>query len=252
VLEQEPDIIIDDGADLVSRAHEKGGEIVENLRGAAEETTTGVKRLEAMEKKERLKVPVFAVNDTPSKTLFDNRFGTGESTVNAIMSITNSQMAGRNVVVVGYGYVGRGIALRARGLGAKVTVVETDPIRALEATMRGFQVGDMDEAAEKGDIFITATGNFKVIREEHFEKMKDGAMLCNSGHFNVEIDLEGLEELSVETRDAITDVKEYEMEDGRKLYSPGRGQAREPGGREVPWTSFRDNGHEFRSAGADR
>lgn len=224
VLDREPDLIIDDGADLVSRAHEKGGKVIENLRGAAEETTTGVKRLEAMERKGDLEIPVVAVNDTPAKTLFDNRFGTGESTVNAIMSITNSLMAGRNVVVVGYGYVGRGIALRARGLGSKVTVVETDPIKALEATMRGFQVSSMDEAAERGEIFITATGNLKVIRKEHLDKMKDGAMLCNSGHFNVEIDLEGLEELSVETRDAVEDVREYEMEDGRKLYVLAEGR----------------------------
>ncbi len=224
VLEHEPDILIDDGADIISRAHSKGGEILSGVKAAAEETTTGVNRLIAMDEKGDLEIPVVAVNDTPAKKLFDNRFGTGESTLNAIMSITNSLIAGKDVVVVGYGYVGRGIAFRARGLGAKVTVVETDPIKALEASMRGFQVANMAKAAEKGDIFITATGNLKVIRKDHFERMKDGAILCNSGHFNVEIDLEGLEEISAQTKESLEDVEEYKMGDGRKLYVLAEGR----------------------------
>ncbi len=217
VLDHEPDAIIDDGADLVAHAHSERPETLEKIQGAAEETTTGVHRLEAMSEKGDLKIPVFAVNDTPSKRLFDNRFGTGESTMNAIMSITNSLIAGKNVVVVGFGHVGRGIAMRAEGLGADVTVVETDPIRGLEAAMQGFKVSNMDDAADYGDIFITATGNYRVIRKKHLKKMKDGAMLCNSGHFNIEIDMKGLEEIATDKTELIDDVVEYELEDGKKL-----------------------------------
>ncbi len=171
-----------------------------------------------------LRIPVFAVNDTPAKSLFDNRFGTGESTINAIMSITNSQISGKNVVVIGYGYVGRGIALRAEGLGANVTVVETDPIKALEAAMKGFRVTDMENASEFGDLFITATGGYKVINKEHLKNMKDGAILCNSGHFNIEIDLEGLEELSVESEEIMQDIVEYRLGDGRRLHVLAEGR----------------------------
>ncbi len=224
VLNHEPDAFIDDGADLITRAHSERPEILENIRGASEETTTGVNRIRAMEKKGELKIPVFAVNDTPAKSLFDNRFGTGESTVNAIMSITNSLIAGKSVVVAGYGFVGRGIAMRMNGLGADVTVVETDPIRALEAAMKGFKVTNMNEAAEYGDIFVTATGNYKIVREEHFEKMKDGAILCNSGHFNVEIDMEGLKEISESSQEIVDDVTEYELSDGRRLHVLAEGR----------------------------
>lgn len=224
VLNHEPDVLVDDGADLISYLHSERSGLIPGIRGAAEETTTGVKRLKAMEKRGDLKIPIVAVNDTPAKRLFDNRFGTGESTMNAIMSTTNSLIAGKNVVVVGYGYVGRGIAMRAKGLGAKVTVVEPDPIRALEASMKGFQVTNMKESAEIGDIFITATGNLKVIRKEHFRKMKDGAILCNSGHFNVEIDLKGLEEISSDSREVLEDITEYELEDGRKLHVLAEGR----------------------------
>lgn len=217
VLNHEPDLIVDDGADLTTRAHSERPDILEGVKGAAEETTTGVTRLKALENDGELKIPVFAVNDTPAKSLFDNRFGTGESTLNAIMSMTNSLIAGKEVVVVGFGYVGRGIALRAKGMGANVTVVEIDPIKALEANMMGFRITNMPEAAEYGDIFITATGNYNVIRDEHFERMKDGAILCNSGHFNVEIDLEGLEEMAEEVEEKIEDVKEYQLGDGRRL-----------------------------------
>lgn len=224
VLDHGPQIIIDDGADLISHTHEQRSGILADMFGASEETTTGVNRLKSMDKSGDLRIPVFAVNDTPAKRLFDNRFGTGESTINAIISTTNTLMAGKNVVVVGYGYVGRGIALRAEGLGAKVTIVESDPIKALEAAMKGFQVTNMKEAAKYGDIFITATGNFKVIRKEHFEKMKDGTILCNSGHFNVEIDLEGLEELSVNKREVLEDITEYQLEDGRRLHVLAEGR----------------------------
>lgn len=224
VLDHQPDVLIDDGADLISHAHSERSEILEEIKGASEETTTGVKRLRAMSEKNELETPVIAVNDTPTKSLFDNRFGTGESTINAIMSITNSQIAGKNIVVVGYGYVGRGIALRAEGLGADVTVVETDPVKALEAVMKGFRVTDMDEASEFGDIFITATGGYKVIQKDHFEKMKDGAILCNSGHFNIEVDLEGLEELSTKNREIMDDITEYLLEDGRRLHVLAEGR----------------------------
>lgn len=224
VLDHQPDILIDDGADLISHAHTERSETLEKIIGASEETTTGVKRLRAMSEKNDLEIPVIAVNDTPAKRLFDNRFGTGESTVNAIMSITNSQIAGKNIVVLGYGYVGRGIALRAKGLGANVTVVEKDPIRALEAAMKGFRVTDMDEAAGYGDIFITATGGYKVIQKNHFKKMKDGAILCNSGHFNIEVDLEGLEKLSIENKEIMDDITEYQLEDGRRLHVLAEGR----------------------------
>ncbi|KXA97706.1 S-adenosyl-L-homocysteine hydrolase [candidate division MSBL1 archaeon SCGC-AAA259J03] len=223
-LDHEPDFLIDDGADLISYAHSEKGDILSKIRGGSEETTTGVKRLRAMHKKNALEIPIIAVNDTPAKRLFDNRFGTGESTVNAVMSITNSMIAGKNVIVVGFGPVGQGIAMRTDGLGADVTVIETDPIRALEAAMQGFRVTNMDEASKYGDIFITATGNYKVIGKEHFEKMKDGAILCNSGHFNVEVDLEGLEEISTESREILEDIKEYKLEDGRKLHVLAEGR----------------------------
>lgn len=224
VLDHEPQLLIDDGADLISRAHEERPKLLPDIMGGTEETTTGVKRLKAMEKKGDLKIPIMAVNDTPAKRLFDNRFGTGESTLNAIMSITNSSIAGKNFVVVGYGFVGRGIALRAEGLGARVTVVEADPIKALEAAMKGFDVKNMDKAAEEGDIFVTATGGLKVIERNHIKKMKDGAILCNAGHFNVEIDLEGLEEISTDVREILTDIKEYELDDGRKIHVLAEGR----------------------------
>ncbi len=224
VLEEKPTIIIDDGADLISALHSKDYDFISEVRGGAEETTTGVNRLLAMKEQGDLKIPVLAVNDTPAKKLFDNRFGTGESTINAIMSITNSMIAGKHVVVIGYGFVGKGIALRAKGIGAKVTVVETDPIKALEASMRGYEVTSMKKAAKYGDIFVTATGNLKVIRKEHFRKMKDGAILCNSGHFNVEIDLEELKDMSVEEREILEDIQEYKLEDGRRLHVLAEGR----------------------------
>lgn len=214
VLETKPNILIDDGGDLISLAHQLN---VPNVLGACEETTTGVNRVRRMEEGGVLRFPVIAVNDSPSKRLFDNRFGTAESTLHALMATTNLQLAGKRVVVIGYGHVGRGIASRARGMGSIIYVVETDPTRALEAQMDGFQAVDMNSAAEIGDIFITCTGNFRVIRREHFERMKDGAILANAGHFDVEIDLPSLREMSTQ-KQILPDVEEYALKDGRRLF----------------------------------
>jgi len=224
VLDSNPDILIDDGADLISLVHTSRKELISSIKGASEETTTGVNRLRAMANHGRLKFPVIAVNDSPGKRLFDNRFGTAESTFQAIMGITNTLIAGKQVVVVGYGYVGRGVASRAKGLGAIVTVIESDPIRALEATMDGFRVMRMSEAARIGDLFITTTGNLKVIRTEHMRQMRDGAILCNSGHFNVEIDIEGLAKLAVSRRNILEDVEEFQLKNGRRLYLLAEGR----------------------------
>lgn len=218
VLKNKPDVLIDDGADLISLVHTRYPKLIPSIRGASEETTTGVNRLRAMATDGRLRFPVIAVNDSPTKRLFDNRFGTAESTLQAIMGITNTLIAGKQVVVVGYGYVGRGIASRAKGLGAIVTVVESDAVKALEAVMDGFRVMRMADAARVGDIFITATGNLNVIRKEHVKKMKDGTILSNAGHFNVEIDLKGLEGLAVAQREVTDDVKEFRLRNGRRLY----------------------------------
>lgn len=218
VLDIKPDVLVDDGADLISLVHAKRTELLKRVQGASEETTTGVNRLRMMAADGALKFPVIAVNDSPAKRFFDNRFGTAESAFQAIMGITNTLIAGKNIVVVGYGFVGRGIASRAKGLGAIVTVVETDPIKALEAAMDGFRVTRMVEAARIGDIFITATGNINVIRKEHMKKMKDGAILSNAGHFNIEIDLKGLGALAVVQREVMDDIKEFRLRDGRRLY----------------------------------
>jgi adenosylhomocysteinase len=177
-----------------------------------------------MERDGALRFPVIAVNDSPAKRLFDNRFGTAESTLQALMGITNTSISGKTVVVVGYGFVGRGIASRAKGLGAIVAVVESDPIRALEAAMDGFKVMRMSKAARVGDVFITATGNRDVIRAEHMRLMKDGAILCNAGHFDVEIDIEGLSKLAVGRREVLSDVEEFRLRDGRRLYLLARGR----------------------------
>ena len=224
VLDRNPDILIDDGADLISLVHTSRQELIPHIKGASEETTTGVNRLRVMANYGRLKFPVIAVNDSPGKRLFDNRFGTAESTFQAIMGITNTLIAGKQVVVVGYGYVGRGVASRAKGLGAIVTVIESDPIRALEATMDGFRLMRMSEAAKIGNLFITTTGNLKVIRTEHMRLMRDGAILCNSGHFNVEIDIEGLAKLAVRRRNILEDIDEFQLKNGRRLYLLAEGR----------------------------
>lgn len=215
VLGTGPQLLVDDGGDLIALAHQMG---IDGILGACEETTTGVNRLKRMSEEGVLRFPVIAVNDSPSKRLFDNRFGTAESTIQALMGLTNLQLAGKRIVIAGYGHVGRGIASRLKGMGAIVYVVETNPVRALEAMMDGFQTLDMQEAASLGEIFVTCTGSTKVIRREHFERMKDGAILANAGHFDVEIDLPSLQTLSVSRREVLPDVEEFKLGDGRRLY----------------------------------
>jgi adenosylhomocysteinase (EC 3.3.1.1) len=214
-----PDIIIDDGADLIFELHKRG----QKVKGASEETTTGVIRLKAMERDGVLMFPVIAVNDAFTKFLFDNRYGTGQSTVDGLLRATNMLLAGKRIVVAGYGWCGRGIAMRCRGMGAKVIVTEVDEVRALEAIMDGFEVMPMDEACEIGDIFITATGNINVIREEHMKKMKDGAILANAGHFNVEINVSALEKMAKSVREVRKYVKEYDI-NGKRLYLLAEGR----------------------------
>lgn len=206
-----PDIVIDDGADLIFILHGEMKDFAKHVKGASEETTTGVIRLRAMEKEGVLLFPVIAVNDAYTKYLFDNRYGTGQSAIDGILRATNMLLAGKNVIVAGYGWCGRGIALRAKGMGANVIVTEVDEIRALEALMDGFRVMSMSEAAEIGDIFVTATGNINVIRGEHIEKMKDGAVLANAGHFNVEIDISYLEDHAKTKKEIRRHVTEYDL-----------------------------------------
>jgi adenosylhomocysteinase len=224
VAEMNPQILIDDGADLVALVHEEMPGVAAGIRGGCEETTTGIKRLKAMEKEGILRFPMLAVNDAYSKFLFDNRYGTGQSVMDGLLRTTNELLAGKVFVVVGYGWCGRGIATRAAGLGARVTVVEVDPHRALEALMDGRDVRSMEEVAPHGDIFVTATGNIQVIRGEHLEKMKDGAILANAGHFNVEIDIPALERLSVKREISRTNIESFQLEDGRRLHLLAEGR----------------------------
>jgi adenosylhomocysteinase len=223
-IDHKPQITMYDGADLVTQLLTKHPQLVPNVIGGTEETTTGVIRLRAMAKDGTLKYPVIAVNDALTKHLFDNRYGTGQSTIDGIIRATNMLIAGMKVVVAGYGWCGRGVAMRAKGLGADVIVTEINPTRALEAIMDGFRVMPMAEAAKIGEIFVTVTGNKSVIAHEHFEKMKDGAVVCNSGHFNVEIDIPALEKLASSKKIARPFVDEYVMKDGRKLYLLGEGR----------------------------
>jgi adenosylhomocysteinase len=223
-LDFEPSVTLDDGADLVGTVHSKRAKALANIRGGTEETTTGVVRLRAMEKAGALKYPIIAVNDAYTKYLFDNRYGTGQSTLDGILRATNILFAGKNFVVCGYGWCGRGIAMRAQGMGANVIVTETNPVRALEAAMNGFRVMPIAEAATIGDIFVTATGDTSVIREEHMQKMKDGAILANSGHFNVEINPKTLEEISKTKRNIRPNLDEYTLGDNRKLYLLAEGR----------------------------
>ena len=223
-LEHRPQVTMDDGADLVSTLHKEGQGVIENVLGGTEETTTGVIRLRAMAKEGVLRYPILAVNDALTKHLFDNRYGTGQSTVDGIMRATNILLAGKKFVVAGYGWCGRGIAMRARGMGAQVIVTEVDALRALEAVMDGFQVMSLLEAAKIGDIFVTATGDKNVIDRDHFEVMKDGAILANSGHFNVEINIPALREMSVEARSPREHVSQYFLADGRCLALLGEGR----------------------------
>ncbi len=221
VLDTKPDLTMDDGADLVSVIHKEKGHIP---MGGTEETTTGVIRLRAMEKEKKLLYPIVAVNDAQTKYLFDNRYGTGQSTIDGIIRATNKLVAGTNFVVCGYGWCGRGAAMRAKGLGANVIVIEVDPFKALEAVMDGFQVMPIARAAKIGDIFVTVTGDINVIRPEHFLAMKDKAIVCNSGHFNVEIDIPGLRRLSRKQRMTRDFVEEFILRDGRRIYLLGDGR----------------------------
>ncbi len=218
VLSHKPDIIIDDGADMIMYLHSKRTDLLSNIMGACEETTTGVHRLKAMADDKALKFPVVAVNDAYTKYLFDNRYGTGQSSLDAIMGTTNMLIAGKNFTVCGYGWCGRGIATRAQGLGANVIVTEVDPIRALEARMDGFRVMPIREAVKISDIIITVTGNINIISGDDFKYMKDGCMLCNSGHFNVEINRQDLEAQSTSVKTVRESIEEFNMKDGRKLY----------------------------------
>lgn len=218
VLDHKPDVIIDDGADMIMVLHNERTDVLKHIKGACEETTTGVHRLEAMHKDGALKFPVVAVNDAYTKYLFDNRYGTGQSSFDAIMGTTNMLIAGKSVVVCGYGWCGRGIALRAQGLGANVIVTEIDPIRALEARMDGYRVMKIRDAVKEADLIITVTGNINIIHGDDFKYMKDGCMLCNSGHFNVEINRRDLESQSTSVREVRESIEMFTMKDGRKIY----------------------------------
>ena len=218
VLDHKPDIIIDDGADMIMVLHNERTELLSHIKGACEETTTGVHRLQAMHADGALKFPVIAVNDAYTKYLFDNRYGTGQSSFDAIMGTTNMVIAGKTVVVCGYGWCGRGLALRAAGLGADVIVTEVDPIRALEARMDGYRVMTIREAVKQADLIITVTGNADIISGDDFKYMKDGCMLANSGHFNVEINRPDLEAISTSVKEVRESIEEFTTKDGRKIY----------------------------------
>ena len=223
-IDHQPQITMDDGCDLVTVLHTKRQDALSGVLGGTEETTTGVIRLRAMSKDGVLRYPVIAINDALTKHLFDNRYGTGQSTIDGIVRATNILLAGINVVVAGYGWCGRGFAMRARGMGANVIVTEVDPTKAIEALMDGFRVMSMNEAAVIGDLFVTLTGNKSVIAKEHFEKLKSGAILCNSGHFNVEIDLEALGRMASSRRPMREYVEEFALRDGRRIYVLGEGR----------------------------
>jgi adenosylhomocysteinase len=223
-LDHQPQITMDDGADLVTAILSKRQELVAGVIGGTEETTTGVIRLRSMANNGVLKYPIIAVNDADTKHLFDNRYGTGQSTIDGILRATNLLFAGLHVVVCGYGYCGRGVTMRAKGMGAHVAVTETDPTRAIEAIMDGYAVMPMAEAAKWGDVFVTVTGNKSIIRSEYFRLMKDGAVVANSGHFNVELDLPALEAMAVSKRHTRDFVDEYTLPDKRKIYVLGEGR----------------------------
>lgn len=217
-LEIGPDLVLDDGGDLVNTLHTERLDLADGVRGGCEETTTGVIRLHQMAREGALRFPMVAVNDTDTNHMFDNRYGTGQSTLDGIVRATNTLLAGKTIVVAGFGYCGRGLAERSRGMGGRVVVTEIDPVKALDAALQGFRVQPMELAAEDGDVFITATGNCDVIRAEHFARMKDGAILANSGHFDVEIDVRALADLAVGVRREVRpQADEYVLADGRRL-----------------------------------
>ncbi|MFA5148051.1 MAG: adenosylhomocysteinase [Candidatus Omnitrophota bacterium] len=223
-LDHRPNITMDDGADLVSTIHQKRRGLVDYILAGTEETTTGVIRLKSLENKGLLMFPVIAVNDALTKHMFDNRYGTGQSTIDGIIRATNELIAGTNFVVAGYGWCGKGAASRAKGLGANVIVTEVDPLRAIEAVMDGFRVMPMKDAAKTGDVFVTVTGDCNVLRAEHFKAMKDGAIICNSGHFNAEIDIQALERMSTKKRKMREFVEEYTLKGGRRINLLGEGR----------------------------
>ncbi|HNZ60872.1 MAG TPA: adenosylhomocysteinase [Methanofastidiosum sp.] len=224
VLDNKPNITMDDGGDLVSTIMKERSDVLPQIIGGTEETTTGVIRFKSMEKEGVLKYPIIAVNDAMTKHFFDNRYGTGQSTLDGIIRATNVLLSGKNFVVSGYGWCGKGVAMRARGMGAKVIITEIDSIKAIEATMDGFQVMKMEDASKIGDIFVTVTGNINVLREEHFNNMKDGAIIANSGHFNVEIDISALKRLSSYKRAIRDSVEEYNLKNHKKIYLLGEGR----------------------------
>ncbi|HII07646.1 MAG TPA: adenosylhomocysteinase [Methanotrichaceae archaeon] len=219
-----PNVTLDDGADTIATIHRDRKDLAGDILGGCEETTTGVIRLRALADEGELMYPVLAVNDAETKMMFDNRYGTGQSTLHGIMNATNFLFAGKNVVIGGYGWCGRGLAARARGMGANVIVIEVEPRKALEAAMDGFRVMPMIQASPIGDLFVTVTGDISVIRKEHMELMKDQAIVCNSGHFNVEIDIKSLEEMAVEKGEVQENVVEYKMKDGRRIYLLAEGR----------------------------
>jgi adenosylhomocysteinase len=221
VIAHRPEVLIDDGADLISTVHKQR---LSGIIGGTEETTTGVVRLKQMETDRVLNFPIIAVNDSLTKHLFDNRYGTGQSTIDGILRATNILVSGGDFVVAGYGWCGRGLAMRAKGMGAQVIVTEVDPVKALEARMDGYRVLPMSEAAKSGDVFVTVTGDINVIRKEHMLKMKDGAIIANSGHFDVEIDKKGLKEISVRKRLIRNSCEEYALKNGRKIYLLAEGR----------------------------
>ncbi len=224
VLDAEPEYTMDDGADLVSTLHSERSEIIEKVKGGTEETTTGIIRLKSMAADGVLKYPIIAVNDAQTKHLFDNRYGTGQSTIDGMIRATNRLIAGSVFVVCGYGWCGKGLAMRAKGMGANVVITEVDSLAALEATMDGFMVMPIADASKIGDFFCTVTGNIKVIRKEHFETMKDGAIVANSGHFNVELDLKGLEDITITKRTIRSFVEEHVLKNDRRINVLGDGR----------------------------
>ena len=224
VIEAGPNIIIDDGGDLVSMIHENYPELIQNVIGGCEETTTGILRLEAMDREKKLRFPMMLVNDAACKHFFDNRYGTGQSVWDGINRTTNLIVAGKDVVVAGYGWCGKGVAMRAKGLGARVIVTEVEPIKAMEAVMDGFRVMSMSEAAGIGDIFVTVTGCEDVITSEHFMKMKDGAICCNAGHFDCEVSVAQLKEIAVAAKTARHNIMQYDLPDGRRIYILAEGR----------------------------
>ncbi|MFW6256703.1 MAG: adenosylhomocysteinase [Bacillota bacterium] len=224
VVASKPELIIDDGGDLVQKINSRGPEVIDNIIGGAEETTTGINRLQSLEKEGLLEFPMIAVNDAQCKYLFDNRYGTGQSVWDGIMRTTNLVIAGKTVVIAGYGWCGKGVAMRAKGLGARVIVCEVDPIKASEAWMDGFRVMPMEEAASRGDLFITVTGCKDVINKKHFAQMKDGVLLANAGHFDVEINKDDLSEIAVSKEEARENITRYTLEDGRDLYLLAEGR----------------------------